>query len=110
MDQCNPSCRMRMGIGIGNTTMGGPSGMAYATGRFIAARCQNFIPQTGNLSDRFDRSYFMIGKERNAGTVIAPVFQSLQSIDQGFLCVPLSNTSNNSAHNEISFIYDIKIL
>ena len=91
---------MRVGVGFGDRTMGGPAGVSYAG---FAAGGLGFQAslQLRHLADAAALMKCAICQHSQAGRVVSAVFQAVQAFDQNRDHIALRDCADDAAHNAI---------
>ena len=94
--------RQRMRVQLGDAAVGRPARVAEAGGRDRAVRAGRLL-QEREIPDGADVIEAVLLEERDAGRVIAPVLEALQTLQKQRLRGPAADISDDPAHPESPF-------
>src|SRR5690606_35629833 len=95
---------VRMGVGFGDAAVGGPAGVADAQRRGEALGGGGVL-HLGHAAGAAHAADVAVFQHGDAGGIVAPVFQPLQSFDQYRYHVAISDRSHNAAHSPSVWIH-----
>ena len=90
---------MRVGVFFGGTAVGGPAGVADAIGAVERLQADDLFQVAQLAFGAAHLQALAVAGHRDAGRVVAAIFQAPQAVDDDRHNPLLANVSNNAAHS-----------